>query len=134
MFTIEDMQGAVDYLKQFPEEIPVAWDHWNLRPGGQLFTPCAPPGRARRYGGGCGCLTQVRFGSTQAFTPELTVAVRKEIHLPKCVADIEVGDLPVFAIWQLWMQEYWYTGNLKEAMTRPAYRAVLESPSLAAVG
>lgn len=104
---------AVAYLKENPGKIREAWDNWPFAPGGSLFRPLS---RANKVS--FGCLTQVRSGVAEACTRELTLTIRNDKVLPRRPQEIRVEHLERFAGWQRACEEYYWCGNLKEAMQR----------------
>lgn len=100
---------AVAYLTEFPERILAAWERPEVEDGGALFLYCSPSGTGRDHsvqqgrakkGWIYGCLTQVRTGDYEAWTPELTAAIRADARIPLSPHDITVDSLPAFAEWQ----------------------------------
>lgn len=93
---------AVEWLTEHPEEIQAAWGNPWEHKGGCLFLGVSPWGSMALMDNGetCGCLTQVAGGVRDAWTQELTQAIRQDKGLPKSRHEIAVSHLPLFAKWQ----------------------------------
>jgi hypothetical protein len=81
------------------------WNHPHDVEEGSLFLYCSPGGCSGFYDGNrnyteCGCLTQVKKGTYQAFTKELTDAIRADERIPSDPKDITKENLSVFAEWR----------------------------------
>ena len=100
---------AITYLTRNPMEIVPAWQSWNSHPAGCLFAPVIPilknregyPGSQRRPDGKmCGCLTEIRRGSSLAWTDELTEAIQADNRIPALPYSVRVENLRAFAEFQ----------------------------------
>jgi hypothetical protein len=105
MGTKDKYDVAVEYLTEHPEEIEYAWHYLGKHPGAPLFVFVTPNGRLLQDDGTlllkCGCLTTIRaFQHEEAYTPELTAAIRADERIPSDGKNATVADLPVFAEWQ----------------------------------
>ena len=69
---------AIEYLVEWPEDLDEAWGLPDEAPGGFLFQFCEPDGNDD---GKIGCLTMVHRGFSEAFTSELTAAIRADNRL-----------------------------------------------------
>lgn len=76
---------AVEYLERFPEAIGKAWMSPHNYQAGCLF----------RFVGQ-GCITMVKSGRKEAYTPEFTELIRS-MKLPTCVEEVDVKFLKKFA-------------------------------------
>lgn len=95
---------AVAYLTAKPSEIYRAWGNPATHPHGCLFLYVTPNGlpEFNRNSHACGCLTMIRanLNDYDAWTPELTEAIRRDANLPCRGSDITPAHLPHFAKWQ----------------------------------
>jgi len=91
---------AVDYLTQRPVEIPVAWGEPIDHVAGCLFQFVSPSGGPVIDKCCFGCLTQIRKGLAQAYTPELTDLIRNDERIPSSGYEIKPAHLPLFADYQ----------------------------------
>jgi hypothetical protein len=101
----------VERLRSIPDEVfsrRIENNYWN-RPydeeEGTLFLYCNSDGDSGFYDVNgvwepCGCLTQVKNGSYEAFTKELTDAIRADERIPSDPKDITKENLSVFAEWR----------------------------------
>lgn len=93
---------AIEYLTEYPEEILDTWNSPFNYPHGCLFQMVTPSGNYQTpewNSDQCGCLTQVKYKSYPAWTPELTNEICNDERIPSS-RNITVADLPVFAEWQ----------------------------------
>ena len=90
-----------------PDGISMAWRDPQSEFGGCFFRVAHPDGNRQTHAcfpltpssQHCGCLTQVRAGILEAYTDELTAAIKADERIPTHPDDIRVGDLPVLAEW-----------------------------------
>lgn len=113
--TKDKYDRAIEHLAKHPEKIEEAWNMAPARPNGIhddvrgvddercLFAVTGP---------GCGCLTQVRLGTSEAPTPGLTASIRADYRIPRDEEDITVEDLHVFAEWQRKIDAMYGRGEL----------------------
>lgn len=98
---------AVRYLTEKPEEIYEAWKLTGAHPAGLLFSFAKPRdiyGLQRPDGKWCGCLTMIRGGGIeQAWTDEVTVAIKSDARLPVDPRIVTADHLPIFAAWQKYL-------------------------------
>jgi hypothetical protein len=97
---------AMDYLTEYPEEIPWAWAGPDIHEAGCLFKFMRPykGNRNELYG----CLTMIRnlkkggpfYVVHVALDDEMTEAIRADERIPTDYSDITVESLPAFAEWQ----------------------------------
>jgi hypothetical protein len=96
---------AIAYLEAHPSEIASAWANPFFHPGGALFLYVTHnSGESIDLGRGrfklCGCLTQVRRGTRDAETEELTEEIRNDTRIPRDFDNVGINNLAVFAEWQ----------------------------------
>lgn len=86
----------VKYLTRYPRCIYRAWM------AGRCLFACVSPGGFvfGGHAGFVGCLTQIKCGSAEACTKELTKAIRADDRIPCSPHDIAVGHLPILAEWR----------------------------------
>lgn len=89
----------IERLTAKPYEIQASW--MGAEPLFALVRPSDKKGVGYCPNGAqVGCLTAVKFGNYEAWTPELTAAIRADSRIPSSTDDITVAILPVFAEWQ----------------------------------
>ena len=96
---------AVEYLTARPEEILETWTYPSSKQAGCLFGFATPDPFVRAFnkeqaGRLCGCLTEIKGRGQDAWTDELTAAIRGDERIPSHGAYITVEHLPIFAEWQ----------------------------------
>jgi hypothetical protein len=88
------------------------WDAWTRAT--PLFDYVTKHGSHRFNDGDkkCGCLTQIRNGTSQAYCPILTKAIAADERIPKTEPYITPEHLPLFAEWQRAIDKFRKTGKL----------------------
>lgn len=100
--TVDAYDRAIQSLINVPDDeftkvVNRVWMNYDDTPEGVLFGGATP---SRSVGTGEGaCLTMIR-NNYEAYTPELTLAIRNDERIPNDVDDITKENLYVFAEWQ----------------------------------
>lgn len=117
-------QKDIDTLTAHPETILIVWGDPNRfgGSGGNLFR-CVEPVDVDTP---AGCLTQIRampflvaktFGDVE--DAALTAAIRGDDRIPPKPEDIKVEDLPIFAEWQEFIDDYFAGTKTIEQCPKP---------------
>lgn len=103
----DEYDEAIAYLlsqEDFRAAVEAAWNYPFTEGGGILFRYCSPDGYRFYNEVRCGCLTQVKEGSENAYTEDLTYDISLDPWLPSCLKDVTPESLEHFARWQRYMR------------------------------